>query len=368
MSDEITSIIESAAADLSAAEPAPAAPEPSSAAPGEASAPESAAPSTSAAAPAESAPAAEADGKPAVPAASSPSKAEAAEDAELSKIEQELVAKNASLKSGRMSMARHQAVLALRRREYEAAMARAAERLEAAKQYEAPEFRDRLRAFEIAEKNPDQFLQILYAIPDYRTRLDALVEQALASRGGAAAAPEPEAEAEPQPDTLLEGGGMGYSTERANQLWEYRLRQARQEYDQKLATLEEGLAPIKQERQTREIIEQAYTRQGGILADARKNWPLFAQYEGKIRAELSKPGNERMQLEQAYRQVVVTNERADRARIEAEARMRIQQELNGHAAAPRSLRPGLPEADASRTTGGDGEIEAIIRHAARSLG
>jgi len=367
MSDEITGIIEAAAADLSAAEPAPSGPEPSSATPGEASAPSptSTAPSTPSAAPAEPAPAADPAAPPAAP--SSPSKAEAAEDAELSKIEQELVAKNASLKHGRMSMARHQAVLALRRREYEAAMARAAERLEAAKQYEAPEFRDRLRAFEIAEKNPDQFLQILYAIPDYRTRLEAMVEQALLAQGVKAAVAEPEEETEPQPDTLLEGGGMGYSTERANQLWEYRLRQARQEYDQKLAALEEGLAPIKQERQTREIIEQAYTRQGGILADARKTWPLFSQYEGKIRAELSKPGNERMQLEQAYRQVVVTNERADRARIEAEARARIQQELNGHAQAPRNLRPGLPEADQSRTSG-DGEIEAIIRHAARSLG
>jgi hypothetical protein len=342
---EITSIIESAAADLTTAEPAP-----------------STEPRGDAATPGSQAPAAEA-----APTPSSPSKAE---DAELQALEQELIAKDPRLKTGKgISSSHHQAVLTRTRRQYEAAMAEAARKLEAVKQYEAPEFKDRLRAFQIAEQNPDQFLQILQAIPEYRARIDALVQAAAAERAGTMERPEPEAEEEeePQPDTLLEGGGMGYSTERANQLWAYRLRQLRAEQDQKLAALEEHLKPIQEDRQTQQVIQQAYQRQGGILADARQHWPLFSQYEGKIRAELSKPGNERMQLDQAYRVVVVQAERADRARIEAEARAKIQQEMNGQAKSPRSLRPGFPPAE-TRAESGDGEIETIIRNAARSLG
>lgn len=371
--DEITSIIADAAADLSEAE-APAASAAPESPPVESPASEMPAASEAARTPADAAAAPATPAPAAAAPAASPSKAEAAiapdEAAELSALEQELVAKDPRLAHARkMPALRHTAIVHRLRRQYEGAMAEAAKKIEAAKQYEAPEFRDRLTAFQIAERNPDQFLQILQAIPAYKTRLDALVEAALATRAPAAPPPPvpPVEEAEPAPDTLLEGGGMGYSTERANQLWEYRLRQARKEYDAKLAKLEEGIKPIQQERQTRERIEQAYTRTGQQLADARTNWPLFKEYEPKIREELAKPGNERMQLDQAYRVVVVAAERADRTRIETETRAKIQQELNGHAQAPRSLRPTLPPAQAARSEGSD-EIDAIIRDAARSLG
>jgi len=361
MSDEITGIIESAAADLSASE-APA-PDP---APSEASGsavPEGGAASDRGAAPAESAPAA-----PPPTAAPPVMTPEQTEEAELGALEQELLAKDGRLR-GRMGVARHQAILSRVRKQHEQILAQAADQLERAKQYETPEFTERMRAFQIAESNPDAFLQILQAIPQYKARIDALITQAIVARGGTAAIPPPAAPAEdkePEPDTLLDGGGMGYSVERANQLWQWRLNQAKQAYDAELDKIRGEMAPIHQERAARERIEQAFTRQGGVLSDARANWPLFAQYESKIREELMKPGNERMQLDQAYRVVVIAGERAARPKIEAEERARIQKELNGQAASPRSLRPGLPPAELTKVEG-DQEIDTIIRNAARSL-
>src|SRR5262245_52968553 len=161
MSDEITGIIESAAADLSASE-APA-PDP---APSEASGsavPEGGAASDRGAAPAESAPAA--------PPVMTP---EQTEEAELGALEQELLAKDGRLR-GRMGVARHQAILSRVHKQHEQILAQAADQLERAKQYETPEFTERMRAFQIAESNPDAFLQILQAIPQDKAGIDALI-------------------------------------------------------------------------------------------------------------------------------------------------------------------------------------------------
>src|SRR5262245_61475201 len=166
MSDEITGIIESAAADLSASE-APA-PDP---APSEASGsavPEGGAASDRGAAPAESAPAAP---PPAAPPVMTP---EQTEEAELGALEQELLAKDGRLR-GRMGVARHQAILSRVRKQHEQILAQAADQLERAKQYETPEFTERMRAFQIAESNPDAFLQILQAIPQDKAGIDALI-------------------------------------------------------------------------------------------------------------------------------------------------------------------------------------------------
>lgn len=113
-------------------------------------------------------------------------------------------------------------------------------------------------------------------------------------------APQPKAEEPPQPDILLENGQMTYSNERMQQLLAFQERQLTQRFDKELA-------PIKEERATRELMQSAGQQASQQIAHARQHWADFKEHEADIKAVIIQAKQQHgynMTLAEAYAAVV----------------------------------------------------------------
>ena len=284
------------------------------------------------------------------------------EEAELSALEKELVSKTPTLQKGRINVSRHQAVLTRARKQHEAALAEVQKKYDALKTYESPEVAARIKAFEIFERDPDRALQILQTIPDYKTRLDKLVEDAVSSR-----APKETPKAPEEPKMVLrDDGTLGYDAEGIKALLAKERAELQKEYDARLAKYEETLKPFQDAKENHEQLMASVERQRPVLENARTNWKGFSEHESAIRAELSKPGNERIGLFEAYLNVVAYPQMKDPATMEAELTPKILKKISENSSATKSLRAGLPEAHVQAEAAAD-DTEAIIRDSIRGL-
>src|SRR5690606_21188480 len=231
---------------------------------------------------AEGAEAAAASTEPGVDASEAAAKESAAkpsdDDDELKSLEQELVEKTPALKNGKIPVSRHQAVLTRERRKFEAQLKELESKY---KPYEDPAFRNRVQAMEIAERDPDRFLQFLTSLPQYRERIDRLVEQR-ALQVAPAPPPPPAAvddEKKPEPDRIEPDGSLGYSPEQAEKLAQYYARQAERKAQERIEKLQSEVKPLVEQYKVAALVKEAEVRQGQILNHARKYWEGFQEFD-----------------------------------------------------------------------------------------
>lgn len=291
--------------------------------------------------------------------------AEPTEEDELSSIEKELVTKTPDLAKGRLSVSRHQAVVTRIRRQAEAERKKLEAEFEPLKQYSAPDVQERLQAIRLAETHPTVFLrQVLLNDPRYQAEIDKLLSERAPKPEAAAPAPDP-ADEKPKPDRLEADGTLGYSADGAQKLLDWHERHVERKHKADLDALRKEISPVLEKEKHQAAVSEAMTRMRPVLENARATWDGFTEYEADIRAELHKPGNEKMTLHDAYRVVVIPKLRTDRAALEADLRKKIVDEMNVKAPKP-TLRPGtLPPA-----VGGDPAtpraLEDVIRESIRS--
>ncbi len=109
--------------------------------------------------------------------------------------------------------------------------------------------------------------------------------------------------------------------------------------------------------------QPAVSRQRGVLEDARSNWPGFKDHESLIRAEMFKPGNDRMTLDQAYRKVVVPTLAVNKDTLRAQIRAEVLADINkARPVATRTATPDVTVANAAAMT-----TEQLVRAASRQL-
>src|SRR5690606_16462814 len=224
--------------------------------------------------------------------------AKPSDDDELKSLEQELVEKTPALKNGKIPVSRHQAVLTRERRKFEAQVKQLESKY---KPYEEPAFRNRIQAMELAERDPDRFLQFLTSLPQYRVRLDRLVEQRALQ---VAPAPPPAAvddEKKPEPDRIEPDGSLGYSPEQAEKLAQYYARQAERKAQERIEKLQSEVKPLVEQYKVAALVKEAEVRQGQILNHARKYWEGFQEFEPEIKAYIdAQPPNVYVPLQDAY--------------------------------------------------------------------
>lgn len=274
------------------------------------------------------------------------------EESELAELQKELVTKNPNIR-GKIDVARHQAVLTRTRNRYEQQIAEARKEAERFKQYEAADFQSRLKAFEISEQDPDRFLEILGSVPEYKSRLEARIAEAIK----AAQAPALKEE-EPKPDVLNPDGTLGFTPETAQKLIDFRVRQAlaeqQKKYDERFEALDNDLKPVREQQKAIQDLNESIGRQSTRLENAREYWPGFKENEAKVTALMLQPGNERMSLEAAYGHVVYP--------MRDQMRADVVKEMSEKSRATKpTLRPGLPEATADPDTPEANDTESIVR-------
>jgi hypothetical protein len=265
-----------------------------------------------------------------------------------------------SVPQGHMPLHRHKAVLTKARNEAKAAVEAVQTQLESLKWAQDPGMPDRLKALEIAEANPELFVQVLKQDPRYAKLLNTPAEQPAIPQKPQAAAPA--LGERPGPDRQDDQGNIYYSAEQAAALQEW-IEQAQEARTK--ALFDERFAPIEKERQEaahraeqETMWKGAVDRQKSILTDARATWPLFSELEVAIKADLAK--NTTMSLETAYRRAFVPRTQANRDAMRKE----ILAELNNRPPVAASTRPGPGPAvkpAGQRTT------EDIITEIARGL-
>jgi hypothetical protein len=310
--------------------------------------------------------------QPAEPVAETPAKSTGPKS--LKDYEAELAAANPKLTKGRLPVLRHQAVLAKTRFEHEQAVAPLREKVA---QFDSPQTQSQLKLANLAAEDPERFVGVLLHDARYQKVIERVAMEIAKTQASApaanAAGSQPvgtlaELGPEPKPDVLNLDGSLGYSESKQQELVDWKVRKAQIESGAQVTDMQRRLeameAEIEERAQTR-MREDAKARVHSRLSTARETWPMFAENEAAIGAELRKPGNERMSLDDAYRAVVVIprmkpNEDALRAKIRAE----VLAEINKAPVRAPMSRPSSPDVSAA----GDGVLttEQIVRRQMRA--
>lgn len=300
--------------------------------------------------------------------------AEQTEEDELKALETELTTAKPELSRGRISVSRHQAVLTRARRQAERQLEEAKA---ASAAYEAPDFKERLAAIQLAETNADAFVnQVLMNNPNYRAVFDAMFETRLKTHRPAQEDTKPapvEVVEKPKPDYLYADGTVGYTAEGQEKLLAWQAAELRKEHAAELKALRDELRPITEQHANAQQLNKSMQAKEVEVRNARSRWAGFKEYEKDILAELSKPGNERMGLEEAYDNVVPAKIAAKTAQdsvtqeqLKATLRAELIKEMNEKSAVRTGVTPGnLPaptNSDAPRDT------EDVIRESMRRAG
>lgn len=229
--------------------------------------------------------------------------------------------------------------------------------------YRTPEFQNGLAAMEVADQSPERFLQAMaQADPRYADLLTG--SKALAGAGPAAGKAPAAAAAVPEggmdPDIQLADGTLGFSAE-VSQRREDALRA---EFKEMLAESRKDVEPILSERRADALRHEAAGRVSQRIAKAEK-WPGFTENREGIAEAITaatKRG-EKLDLHDAYIQVVIPKFRADEAKVRAA----VVADMNKDAAAATRISPAS-SAKVEGPSGGDVDpVEQAIRESIRGL-
>lgn len=285
------------------------------------------------------------------------------DEAEIAAVEKEWLAKNPGAK-GRIQTSRHQAILTRTRNRYEAQLAELNKRAEGFKRYEDPEFQNRLKAFEISETDHNRFVEILLGVPQYKQLFDSRVAEAVK----AATAAPPKVEEPPKPDVLREDGTLGYSAEAAEKLAQFYAKKEREaaekQYEERFSKLDKDLQPVREREEAIAKLNDSIDRSRSRLERSRERLPGFKENESKILEYMMQPGNERVDLDEAYANVLFKT----RDQVRAEEHANIAKQLSEKSKATRTVRPGMPEATAEPDDSSEAnDTESIIRRSIAGL-
>ena len=297
---------------------------------------------------------------------------EAAEEAEIAKIQQELRAKNPKM-AGSIAVDRHQAVLTRARNkaqqemqaavekakaEHEAALAEALKEFEWAKD---PQARVALDAFTFADQNPKQFIQALLTDPRF-AEIIALKEAQEAASSTSAPSDFP------APNKRTDDGYEYYDQEGLKALLAYNESRAVAKAKEEMMR---EFGPVKEKYEIESQWAGAVERSRRLLNEAREGWDRFKELEPKI-GELMR-ADKKISLDAAYRKVYQQDvaERLKAAEAaaktnEAELRKKILAELGyKQKAASAGEKPGAaPEREVKD---GPQDIEDTIRASIANL-
>lgn len=294
----------------------------------------------------------------------------------LREIEEDLLRENPKLAKGRIPVVRHQAVLTKARAEAEAAMQPLRQ---AAEEYRSEGTQARLKLAALAESDPDRFMSVVLHDPRYRQVIESIArnlpkadaEPAKVAKAPAAAVEVEEALPEPKPDVLNDDGSFGYSQAQAAAHVRWQVQQERIRLQQHTKALEQKIAAIEsQHKKTLEqqthtaIVQDARVRMSTLLQTARETWAGFKEHEKEIGAELKKPGNERVTLDEAYRRVVMPKLAVTRETLKAQIRKEVLAEINKAPAKAPVTRPSSPDTTGVATSG-PLSTEQIVRQQLR---
>jgi len=205
---------------------------------------------------------------------------------------------------------RHKAVLTKARKAAEALEAK----LKGLEWASVPDAQEKLNAIQVADTNPELFAQVLFNDPKFGPIFKSLMGSASPAPPAdvPAAATSAAAVERPQPDVLLPDGTVGYSQAAQEQMLAWHAAQMEEKFNKTLEERFGKVEPILQEREAQNAYTKEVERQREVVQHARKNWVQFEKHEHDIRQLINAKGNEKMTLEEAYRQVVVPKLVADR--------------------------------------------------------
>lgn len=219
------------------------------------------------------------------------------------------------------------------------------------KHFETPEFGNSLRALELADADPDKFIELLAKSDERYAKI----------LNGRTAAPPPVGSAAPpagdevKPDIQLSDGTLGYSAEASDRRTHALLaRQAAELRAEFKATLKD-YEPVRESYQAHQIREASKARVSARLEQAAK-WPGFNESVKEISAYMD--SNKGVALHDAYIAVVMPKMRADETAI----RQKIADEQRKLAKVSAGVAPGGAAPAAAVPTAADGvdPIEAAI--------
>lgn len=215
---------------------------------------------------------------------------------------------------------RHKAVLTKARKQAEAIQ----KKLEALAWAESQDTRDKLRAIEVADQNPEVFLRVLSEDPRFQPLLQQMFGAApVAEKPATAHGQSTDAVSDrPQPDVLFPDGSVGFSAQATEKLLAWQTQEFERKFQKSLedrvGALTGEIKPVLEKHRGQVLFQEAVSRQRVVVENARQKWPGFAQHEAAVRDHLLRPGNENVSLEEAYREVVVPKMQSDREQIRKE--------------------------------------------------
>jgi len=251
-------------------------------------------------------------------------------------------------KKGSLPLHRHEAILAKARKDHQVEIDAVKAENASLAWAKDPEAKATFDAFALADQNPDAFARGVLSVPALAVAFQKAVSGMAAPAAPVAAAAKAPAGSRPGPD-LPDGG---YSEDGLQALLDWNAAKVVEQVEQKY---EERFGPIEKDFNATTKWNKAIETQRGVLNNARETWPGFKDHEPAIFAHMKKPGNERMKLEQAHREVVFPALQASRDAMRAE----IIKELNGKpaAATPRpAVRTATPAA------GGKKDLTDVIKN------
>lgn len=218
--------------------------------------------------------------------------------------------------------------------------------------YKTPEFQNSMRAIELADANPEQFLS---ALAQSDPRYAKLLAPLRGGGGEATAAAKKTPPADIKPNIQLSDGTLGYDAEAVNGLLERQAAQLRQEFDERLGSF----APVAEDYQTRQLRANAESRVAAQL-EVAKNWRGFNDEANQVAMGNYMMQNPKADLRDAYIAVVVPKLQADETAI----RKKIAEEMKKQSKASSGVAPsaagGAQQPSVVVAEGAD-PIEAAIR-------
>jgi hypothetical protein len=242
-----------------------------------------------------------------------------------------------------MPMDRHDKVLAAAREE----STKAVQQIKEQHQQELQSYQTRAQLLDVADQDPQRFLQALAAAdPRYAQLLNGAIQGN--GNGHQAPAADPNADM-PEPDAQFADGSVGYSPAGLRKLLDWNANNVESRIAQRYRALEE-------KHQVDEQMRGAVGRVQQKVQNAMQ-WEGFADNQNEIAAVLK--ANRQMSLDDAYRQVVLPKLKADRNTMRAQ----LLAEINGKPARVTGTTPGagVPPAVLSD------DIESVIKASIANL-
>ena len=213
----------------------------------------------------------------------------------------------------------------------------------------------------VLENDPKTFLGMLSQIPAYKEFFDYIGKlsqppAAGTQPGSAAKVPE----GMPQPDQTLPDGTKVYSMEGLQSLLAWQSENVEKRVTQRV---QERYAPLEQERQTRQRMEQMVPVIEKQIAEARQ-WPHFAELESEVIKNLK--ADPQISLERAFvkafNEFQVPKVTAERNKIRTDVLAELKQRPVSSSAPAAQVRPGARPTTESRS------LDEIVAQAARDAG